>query len=301
MSDFRCSAASRDRGDSLAGTASTVRSFLLLEHPGPWGADALLDARLPEGLGAEITRRATASGVRPLLVRDGVRRRAGGPVRVFGAWTGPNGAFLESTELGDVREVLDLDLTALAAGRSLGLPTDHSPFLAVCTQGRHDACCAERGQPVVRALRSVSDGVVWEVSHIGGDRFAANALALPHGHYYGGLDAENAPSLLSAQAAGQVQLDLLRGRSCYPMPVQAAEIAVRRRTGVLGVDDVRRVEQRLSRDRASARFAVRGAGGEQLWTAEVVTSWSESGHRLTCQALRDNRTPHHEVVSLEQV
>ena len=46
MSDFRCAAEARARGDELAGTASTVRGFLLLEHAGPWGVDALRDARL---------------------------------------------------------------------------------------------------------------------------------------------------------------------------------------------------------------------------------------------------------------
>ena len=34
---FRCSVASRDREEDPAGTASTVRSFLLVENAGPWG------------------------------------------------------------------------------------------------------------------------------------------------------------------------------------------------------------------------------------------------------------------------
>ena len=31
---FRCSAAGLERADSIAGSASTVRSFLLIENPG---------------------------------------------------------------------------------------------------------------------------------------------------------------------------------------------------------------------------------------------------------------------------
>ena len=46
---FRCSAAGLERGDAIAGTASTVRAFLLVENPGPWGVDALRDSRLPAG------------------------------------------------------------------------------------------------------------------------------------------------------------------------------------------------------------------------------------------------------------
>ena len=52
----------------MAGTASTVGSWLLLEDPGPWGRDALLDARLPERLGLELRRRCAAAGLPPLLI-----------------------------------------------------------------------------------------------------------------------------------------------------------------------------------------------------------------------------------------
>jgi hypothetical protein len=53
----RCSQASEARDEPMAGTASTVRSWLLLEDPGPWGRDALRDARLPERVGLELQRR----------------------------------------------------------------------------------------------------------------------------------------------------------------------------------------------------------------------------------------------------
>ncbi len=52
------------RDEPIAGTASTVRAYLLIEHPGAWGEDALRDARLPDGLGAELRRRA-ARGAGP--------------------------------------------------------------------------------------------------------------------------------------------------------------------------------------------------------------------------------------------
>src|SRR4029453_5830608 len=54
--------------------------------------------------------------------------------------------------------------------------------------GRHGACCAERGRPVAAALAQAHPEETWEVSHIGGDRFAGNLLVLPNGLYYGRLD-----------------------------------------------------------------------------------------------------------------
>ena len=62
---------------------------------------------------------------------------------------------------------------------------DADPLYLVCTHGRHDACCALRGRPVALELDRVRPGRVWETSHVGGDRFAANLLVLPTGEVYG--------------------------------------------------------------------------------------------------------------------
>ena len=50
----------------------------------------------------------------------------------------------------DPTSLLDLDLDALAAGGPLGIgrPVDH-PIYLVCTHGRHDICCADKGRPAV--------------------------------------------------------------------------------------------------------------------------------------------------------
>ena len=66
---FRCAVASEARAESMAGTASTVRSFLLVEHSGPWGEEALRDARMPEGIGPELRERAAATRTKVLLIR----------------------------------------------------------------------------------------------------------------------------------------------------------------------------------------------------------------------------------------
>src|SRR5690606_7696048 len=120
--------------------------------------------------------------------------------------------------LGDIHEVLDLDLAALGAGRSPGLTRVDDSLFCVCTHGRHDACCAERGRPVAAALEAAHPEQTWEVSHIGGDRFAANMVVLPHGLYYGRLDAVSALGVAGTHLAGGLDLDHLRGRSGLGMP-----------------------------------------------------------------------------------
>lgn len=291
MTPFRCAAASVARDDDLAGTASTVRSFLLVEHAGSWGVDALRDARLPEGLGDHLARSGRSAGVRVLLVRRPGRRAEQAGVRVFAARAAGADSWLEAGTLGTVDDVRGLDLAALGGGRSLGLDPFDDPLLAVCTHGRHDACCAERGRPVALALaRSRHAEAVWECSHIGGDRFAGNLLVLPRGLYYGRVDPDAALEVADAAVDGRVSLDHLRGRSDVSMPVQAAEIAVRRRLDLRGLDDVRPTAARTDGDLTAVTL---DAGGRTVRVQ--VRRLLEEAQRLTCGALRDNPVPRYEV------
>lgn len=293
MNGFRCAAASLSREDELAGTASTVRSFLLLEHSGSWGVDALRDARLPEGLGEHLAREGRRSRVRVLLVRRPGRRAERTGVRVFAARAAGADSWLEAATLGTPEEARDLDLAALGAGRSPGLTPYDAPLIAVCTHGRHDACCAERGRPVALVLAaSRHTDAVWECSHIGGDRFAGNLLVLPRGLYYGRVDPDAALALADATADGRLDLDHLRGRSDLSMPVQAAEIDLRRRLELSGLDDVRPTSATADGDVTTV--TLHAAGRDVRVRVRRVL---EEPQRLTCGALRDSPVPRFEVVT----
>ena len=291
---FRCAGASVLRDEPLAGTASTVRAFLLLEHPGPWGVDALRDARLPDGLGARLASKAAEARVRVLLVRRPGRRPRQGHTTVFAAYAHPDRPWLERGDLADPADVLGRDLVALRAGRSPGLtPTDASVF-CVCTHGRHDACCAEQGRPVAAALTQAHPEETWDVSHIGGDRFAGNMLVLPQGLYYGRLDPVTALAVAGHHASGQLDLDHLRGRSGLPMPVQAAEIALRRELGETRAAALRLVSRTADGTDTRAVFAVGGAA----YAVTVRTTYGPDLQQLTCRATRDNPVPRHEVLAV---
>ena len=129
-----------------------------------------------------------------------------------------------------------LDLDALVAA------APPEPRLAqvwlVCTHGTRDRCCAKWGMPVFEALRQreADPGRVWQSSHLGGHRFAATFLSLPDGLMWGRFDLAELDTLRGALGQGQLAtLGSLRGRCCHPRSVQAAEVAVREREGL--VDD----------------------------------------------------------------
>lgn len=305
---FRCSVASELRGEPMVGTASTVRAFLLLENAGPWGVNALRDARLPDGLGEELVTRAAAGGVRVLLVRRPGRQVASDRIRVLAAYAHHTRPWLEATDLSDIHEVHDLDVEALGAGRSMGLSPPDLPVFAVCTHGRHDSCCAERGRAVASGLARVHPESTWEVSHIGGDRFAANLLVLPDGLYYGRLGPAAAVGVADAHLAGRVDLEHLRGRSGMAMSLQAAEIELRRFVNEERLGAVRFVSRRVEGSlddpdghRTDAFFDVDYEGGAQRFEVGVRSRHSTDRHRLTCKATWDDPIPRHEVHEIRRI
>lgn len=223
-------------GEPLPGTAGGTRAWLLVEHPGPWGSDPV--ARGTHPVLAARLRGAVEQGVRVLLVRRHGRYRPRGRWCAL-AWSGEGGPWMERRRVTDPEELAAVDVEALASGRRPGFGRpDASPVFLVCTHGSKDACCARFGRPAVAALTGRVRGHVWESTHVGGDRFAANLVCLPHGLYFGRLDPQGCLRAARAYAAGRLDLDHYRGRSGLPSPVQAAEGHVRRREGLTGLADL---------------------------------------------------------------
>jgi hypothetical protein len=292
---FRCSGASRGLGEPQEGTASTVRAFLLLEAAGPWGFEIAHDSRLPAEVRERLRELEQHHRVRPLLVRRPGRTVTRGH-RLFAGFVRSERPWLESTVLTDVRELLDLDLGTLADGVRPGLDRHDEPVFAVCTHGRHDACCAERGRPLCAALSRAAPEHTWEVSHVGGDRFSANVLVLPHGLYYGRLEPPDAAAFAAAHLDGRLDLDHLRGRSTYPFSVQAAEVHLRRH---LAEDRIAPLELADHQRHGTETVAVFGVDGAR-WEVRVHTELGER-RQLTCRATATSVGPVHRLVSIARL
>lgn len=247
MADRRCAhcpGSHTGERPCLASATTKARSWLLIEHPGPW-AERIEDTDLPGPI-ADALGRAGRHGVRVQFIRRPRGRRPTPPLWIctgFSGDTGPDGRpvtpWLEGRHLDDVAELAGLDLVAVAAGRPPGFGSPIAgPVLLVCAHGRRNACCARNGAPLARALHECFGTAVWETTHVGGDRYAANLVCLPHGLYYGDLDERRAVAAARAYDRGEVVLDRYRGRAGLPEPVQAAEHFVRAHTGIVAVGGV---------------------------------------------------------------
>lgn len=290
---FRCSAASEQRGEVLLGTASTVRAFLLVEAPGSWGVDAVGDSRLPPAVKRYLTVQASRHRVRPLMIRRHGRSQPG-RLTVFAAFADTRSSWIETTSFSDPLELLDIDLSRLGSGRSPHLTPHTSPLFLVCTHGRHDACCAERGRPLAAALHGRFPLEAWEVSHIGGDRFAGNMLVLPEGLYYGRLTPDSGVEVAERHHAGHLDLVKLRGRCGYPFAVQAAETFLRRQLGWTEIDALALSTCHRKGDLTDAVFTA----GERSWQVRV-SSTSSPPEQLTCRALLPRPGTAHTLVGIQ--
>jgi Sucrase/ferredoxin-like len=285
----RCAASAQRRGDQVLGSASPTPRWLLVEQPGGWGPEALLESTVDRTVGAELKRRwEDRAGIRVLLIRRPGRR--GGSGRR--AW-----AVVDSRvgrervgwgEFEDPAELLDLPV-----GAPVGRPG--GPFYLVCVHGRHDPCCAIRGRPVAEALAVARPGAAWECSHIGGDRYAANLVALPHGLFYAHVTPTEAPELAAAYERGEVRTDRLRGRSAFAEPAQAAQHHARLALGETGLDALRplgmaRLEPGVWRVRLAADPPLR----------VTVRAGRAAPVRLTCLSARALPPRTWELVALER-
>ncbi len=255
----RCASLARALDEPLAGTAPVARRWVGLEHRGAWPRDI---AAHPDPSIAGFVARASAAGVRPLLIRRPGRRDATSPTRVYLADTTPGRTRTTLLTVAGPRELDELPLPR--ADESLpGTPVT-DPLLLVCTHGRRDRCCALDGRALVTAVTAVGEADVWECSHLGGHRFAPTALVLPTGYAYGRLDPTSAVAARKAAALGEVEPAPCRGRSTWSPAGQVAELAVRHTTGLRDADA-------LTLDAAAGRgtVTVHGPGGRR-WEVDVA-------------------------------
>lgn len=233
--DSSCSVRSREAAEGLAGTADRVDVWLMLEYRGVWrpkvATDHDLDASTRTWLDI-LQAEYRAKGLTSRLQM--IKQRSSGELRLF-------------TIQGNVTRVRSApDYASLIKAADQAAEGVH---YFVCTHGQRDLCCAEFGMPVYRALRERVQDRVWQTSHLGGHRFAANVLVAPVATLYGRVTPQAVDALLAATESDLLFRPLARGRTCYAPEVQAAEI-------LGGLDSPLEQVERL---------------GEQQWRVRFVT------------------------------
>lgn len=265
----------------MIGTAEPVTHWIAVELRSNWGRNALRDGGLPapvrERLLGLVERRPRTRVV--FIRRD--RTEATG-VQLYLARSDAAAPALWSPRVAAIDDVASFPFEQFLDEEEP--PRNAMPPVAlVCTHGQHDSCCGLRGYPAYEALRCRYEHV-WQCSHIGGDRFAANVVVLPQGIYYGRVDVADAADLEASLREDRVVLRCYRGRSSHDRATQVIETLVRRARDLTHVDDVRVLDVRLSRPSVYLGRASDRSGA--IHTVEVMERRTSDVAFLTCAAQR---------------
>lgn len=294
-----CSRRAQAAGEQLFGTATRrITTWLLLEVPRPWGADALADSDLPPVVKQQGFDWLDAL---PQARFQFIRREVGvwdasGRIRFYVARLDASPPRLERYSIRNYEDLLDLNVET---SQNEGAAVDDDLLVLTCVNGNRDACCAKWGRPVFQALSNAAGTSAWQTTHLGGHRFAATAVVLPHGMHYGWLEPEDAEPLMDAHRSGQIyRLDRLRGRMCWDRPVQAAEYYLRRTTGQLGISAFRFEGAEQTGDEWTVRFAA--FNSDAVYQVELAEELSAFAHPLSCGDDQAKRVPQYRLRAVER-
>ncbi|PRZ43561.1 sucrase/ferredoxin-like protein [Antricoccus suffuscus] len=250
----RCAIRSLALAEPHAATAGPARRYLVIEHSGAWGRDAVIENDLDDKLTAALKHLCDQHAVKALMMRrpGRVADRAHASGRtVFAATVTPHRALVKLS-LDDPDDLLHLEWDSFDSGDLLALHTSAvtlgEPVALVCAHAKRDRCCAIGGRPIAADLGRELPGLVWECSHLGGHRFSPTALMLPLGAVYARLDGGTAREMYDAARNSEVIPHLLRGLSRYERPLQAADIAIRTMHSLSGIDAVTCTEEYVDCD-----------------------------------------------------
>lgn len=279
-----CSLRSKEAAEKTFGTASMGDAWLLLEYAQPWGARAFRESALPNEVKIHL------SGVLKSIPRSRVlfikqTRKVKGPLILFVARTRESLSSILKYEFFEYEQLLDFDLaSALAGGSPSGTTPWEHPLFLVCTHGKRDQCCAKFGIPIYKTIRTLAgESSVWQCSHVGGDRFAANIVCFPDGIFYGHVTEESAQLIVKEYYERRIVLTNFRGRSCYSFPVQAAEFFTRRETGFHGISDLKFLTyDPLKPNEWQVRFF--SEVDAKIHQVSLSSHLSEFQNRLTCHS-----------------
>lgn len=215
-------------GDAPAAASAPEesRSWLLVEFSGQWAEKAAKTA-LPAPLDALVAK-ADSLGIRVQMIQRATGEPSG---HVYICST--TGGWLRRVPATISHDVLE----QLARGEEPAVGSrEADPMLLVCIHGRRNRCCGRYGGALAQMLSASYP--IWKSTHLGGHRFAANLVILPHGLYYGPVDAQAASQAIEAYRDGKVIATRFRGRAGQATAVQEAEHAELARVGALPVADL---------------------------------------------------------------
>ncbi|MBC6430910.1 sucrase ferredoxin [Nostoc sp. HG1] len=233
MQTFFCSQESRQVGEDPIATADHCKTHILIECPPPWATDAIDSKLISESLQAlyqEIQEANLSANLLFIYSKKLIHKDTTRCIIYSQEEYASKGYSKKEFIFPDIASTVPLLREYLFTGHftASSIETQTRDIL-VCTHGSQDICCARYGKPFYnQAINLVADLSldsvrVWQVSHIGGHRFAPTIIDFPECRYYARLDQNSFASILTRTGDISYLKNTYRGWGLLPYPVQALE------------------------------------------------------------------------------
>ncbi len=233
MTPFFCANLSRQLGEDIIGSAPSYQTYIMVECPYPWAENAFKSQGVPQNLRELVAEVKEANLSIRFLLTLPPQPDPENQTRVLifqkqsGLAVGYKKQAIKVSNITDVAPLLNKYLTS--EGLQIEGKASRIRDFFVCTHGSHDKCCSRYGYPFFRQgvamveKLGLEDVGFWQVSHIGGHRFAPTLISLPDGRYYGALDQESLQAILLHQGDITCLNRVYRGWGLLPRKVQVLE------------------------------------------------------------------------------
>ncbi|MBF2070512.1 sucrase ferredoxin [Fischerella thermalis] len=234
MNTFFCSDNSRTAGEDIIGSVGNHQTYVLIECPTPWAAEAFHSRWVPENLRTlvEEVKRAKLP-IKFLLIANNLSHKSDSTtLLIYQQQEGLTYGFSKREyKLENIQQAAAVIKKYLWSRNSGGyeLDTNSTRDILICTHGSHDKCCSRYGNPFhFHATNIVADLKldnvrVWKSSHFGGHRFAPTCIDFPDGRYYGNLNQDLFKSIVTRTGDIQSLEKAYRGWGILPSSIQVVE------------------------------------------------------------------------------
>ncbi len=231
--NFYCSELAIQVDEQLFGTATRADTWLLLSYAGPFKHKAYEEADIPAPVKAHLDAASRSlPHTRVQLIKQNSQQAT--ELAFYIARVNEINPVLYRFDLSTYEDLLSIDVPAVVQGDpQFDGYLDEEPLFLVCTHGTHDRCCARYGLPVYTQMAARTGIRVWQTTHMGGHRFAANVLCLPLGVQYGRVSPSDVTPMITEYLSRSILLGKYRGRTCYGALEQAAEYFTRKQMLIL--------------------------------------------------------------------
>jgi hypothetical protein len=230
---MKCSTNSRHNQEQWVGSASPAQVWIALSHPKPWGASALASIAIGDQNRKHLTTIFSIYADSRIQI---ITQNNSSEIVLFFAVAFEHDQRLYRIPLANYDCIRDLNWQDIIDNKpAYQKYISPTPIYLICTNDQHDPCCGKWGQALFDQSQSTEN--LWQCSHLGGDRFAANVVSLPAGNYYRQVDSDALKSIIESEKQNTLYVDRFAGRSCYDRITQVAFHHLLRTYPQTGIND----------------------------------------------------------------